>query len=251
MLDFSVFTSADAWMALLWLTAMEIVLGIDNIVFISIVTDRLPVDQQAKARRTGLMLALGGRLGLLAAISWIMGLQEPLVTVFDRDFSGRELILGGGGLFLIGKSTTEIYHRMEDHGDASGKARTSFVAVIIQIILLDLVFSLDSVITAVGMVDQLAVMMVAVVIAVIIMLIFSGRVSRFINEHPSIKVLALSFLILIGVMLTAEGMGEHMNKGYIYFAMAFALGVEMVNIQIRRRAARRAAERAEARAAEG
>ncbi len=249
MFDLTVFASADAWIALLWLTAMEIVLGIDNIVFISIVTDRLPKDQQARARSIGLVLALGARLGLLVAISWIVGLTRPLITVASHEFSGRDLILGLGGLFLIAKATTEIYHKVEVHDDGSGgAAKASFGGVIFQIILLDMVFSLDSVITAVGMVDELAVMMVAVVLAILVMLVFAGRISGFINDHPSLKVLALAFLVLIGVMLTAEAFDQHVNKGYIYFAMAFSLGVEMVNIRMRRRSARATARRAELRA---
>lgn len=241
MLDFSVFAHADAWVALLTLVLMEVVLGIDNIVFISILTDRLPKAQQPRARSIGLALALLMRLGLLLAIKWVMGLTAPLFTVLSEDISGRDLILGIGGLFLVGKATHEIFDKLEVNHGAEGEQRTvaSMNAVLVQILLLDIVFSLDSVITAVGMADHLIIMVIAMIVAVAVMLIFAGSISSFINEHPSMKILALSFLILIGVMLMAEAFDQHINKGYIYFAMAFALGVELINMRVRRAAMRK------------
>ncbi|MGH7373012.1 MAG: TerC family protein [Candidatus Rokuibacteriota bacterium] len=216
---------------------MEIVLGIDNVVFIAILVARLPEAQREYARRLGLILALGIRIGLLFAISWMMGLTTPLLTVLGRDVSGRDLILLGGGLFLIFKATWEIHDKLEaSHPERSeGRARAAFVMVLAQILLLDIVFSLDSVITAVGMANNLPIMVAAMVIAMLIMLASAGPVSRFIEHHPSLKILALSFLLLIGVMLVAEGMGTHMEKGYIYFAMAFSLFVEMLNMRYRRK----------------
>lgn len=230
--------SADNLVALLTLSALEIVLGIDNIVFIAILTARLPASQQARARKTGLVLALGIRIGLLFAIAWIMSLTRPLFGLFGHDVSGRDLILLGGGLFLIAKATWEIYDKLEvEHHEEPGmRGRTSsMMAVIVQILLLDIVFSLDSVITAIGMANQVAVMVAAMVIAMVVMLFSMGAISGFIERHPSLKILALSFLLLIGVMLVAEGMGAHIPKGYIYVAMAFSLGVEMLNMQFRRR----------------
>lgn len=220
--------------ALLTLTALEVVLGIDNVVFITIVTGRLPQEQQAKARRIGLFAAMFMRIVLLLAIAWIMGLTKELFTVFKHGFTGRDLILLIGGLFLLGKATFEIHHKLEGAGDhgAHAKAVKSFGAVIVQVMLLDLVFSLDSVITAVGMVQSRMVMIVAVVLAVLVMLIFAGAVSRFVERHPTIKMLALSFLLLIGVVLVAEGFGAHVSKGYIYFAMAFSLAVELLNLRV-------------------
>ena len=241
MFDFSVFTGADAWIALLTLMLMEIILGIDNIVFLSILTDRLPPDQQPKARTIGLALALIMRLGLLLAIKWVMGLTATLFTVLGEDISGRDLILGIGGLFLLAKATHEIFAKLEvkdEHGGVQQRG-ASMTAVLIQIILLDIVFSLDSVITAVGMADSLIIMVIAMVGAVAVMLIFAGAISNFVNAHPSMKILALSFLILIGVMLVAESMDEHVNKGYIYFAMAFSLAVELINMRIRKNAQRK------------
>jgi predicted tellurium resistance membrane protein TerC len=243
MFDFSVFSGADAWIALFTLMLMEIVLGIDNIVFLSILTDRLPADQQPKARTIGLALALIMRLGLLMAIKWVMGLTATLFTVLGEDISGRDLILGLGGLFLLAKATHEIFDKLEvkdEHGGVK-KAGASMVAVLIQIILLDIVFSLDSVITAVGMADSLIIMVIAMVGAVGVMLIFAGAISNFVNTHPSMKILALSFLILIGVMLVAESMDEHVNKGYIYFAMAFSLAIELINMRVRKNAQRKQA----------
>jgi predicted tellurium resistance membrane protein TerC len=235
MLDFSVFAYADAWVALLTLTVMEIVLGIDNIVFISILTEDLPEKERPRARTIGLALAMISRLGLLFAISWLMGLTEPLFTIMEHSFSGRDLILGGGGLFLLAKATSEIFEQLEVAEEHKGRsAASSFTAVIIQILILDIVFSLDSVITAVGMADQLVVMAAAVIIAVIVMLVAAGPISAFISKNPSMKILALAFLLMIGVMLVAEGAGQHINKGYIYFAMAFAMLVELVNMRMRR-----------------
>ena len=240
MFDFSVFLQPDAWLALLTLTLMEIVLGIDNIVFISIITDRLPPSDRGRARTIGLALALFTRLALLAAISWIMGLEATLFSILGQDISGRDLILGVGGLFLMGKATHEIFEKLEVGEDKPDVSKPmSMFAVIVQILILDLVFSLDSVITAVGMAEHLPVMMVAVVIAVGVMLLAAGSISEFISRYPSMKVLALSFLILIGVLLTAEALGQHINKGYIYFAMAFSLAVELINIRTRKDSAKK------------
>jgi len=236
----------DTWLALLSLTSLEIVLGIDNIVFIAILSGRLPKEQQAVAYRLGLGAALISRLALLGAINWIMHLEAELFAVMGHSISGRDLILLVGGLFLLGKATHEIYEKVEgdeDEDAASGKA-TSLAMTVAQIMLLDIVFSLDSVITAVGMAKEFWVMATAMVIAVIIMLFFAQRIGDFVNKHPSMKVLALSFLLLIGVLLTAESLGQHIDKGYIYFAMGFALMVELINMKVhtRRKAARKAAE---------
>jgi len=222
----------DLWVALLTLSAMEIVLGIDNIVFLSILVGRLPADQRPATRRLGLMLALGMRLGLLAAISWIMRLEDSLFFVSSHGFSGKDLILIGGGLFLIAKATHEIHGTMEGDADAPdvGKSRSRGM-IMLQIVVIDLVFSLDSVITAVGMVDNIWVMVAAMVIAVGVMLFAAGTISEFVERHPTVKVLALSFLLLIGVVLVADGFAQHINKGYIYFAMAFALFVEILKIR--------------------
>ena len=231
-------TDPDTYVSLLTLTAMEVVLGIDNIVFISILTGKLRPSEQPKARRLGLSLALIFRLGLLAALSWIMRLTTPLFTAFGFGFSGRHLILLAGGAFLVAKSTHEIYEKLEVEPGESADGRcagASFRLILLQIVALDVVFSLDSVITAVGMAQSLAVMMVAVVLAVILMLVFAGTISDFVNRHPSMKILALSFLLLIGVMLTAEGLGQHISKEYIYFAMGFALVVELLNLRLRKR----------------
>jgi predicted tellurium resistance membrane protein TerC len=229
--------TADGLLALATLSAMEIVLGIDNVVFIAILVGRLPEARRELARRLGLILALGIRILLLFAISWMMGLTAPLVTVLGHGVSGRDLILLGGGLFLIFKATWEIYDKVEagHHERTAGAARAAFAWVIFQILLLDIVFSLDSVITAVGMANDLAIMVTAMVIAMLIMLGSAGAVSRFIDSHPSLKILALAFLLLIGVMLVAEGMGSHIEKGYIYFAMAFSLLVELVNMRYQRK----------------
>jgi predicted tellurium resistance membrane protein TerC len=229
--------------ALLTLTALEVVLGIDNIVFISIVSQDLPADQQPSARRLGLVLAMAMRIALLLAIGWIMGLSAALFSLFGHEVSGRDLILLVGGLFLIGKATVEIHAKTEGHG-GHGTALPgvkSLRAALVQIVLLDVVFSLDSVITAVGMARHIAVMIAAVVIAVGIMIALADPISRFINLHPALKMLALSFLVLIGVVLVADGIGMHINKGYVYFAMAFSLAVEMLNIRVRAARGRRAA----------
>jgi predicted tellurium resistance membrane protein TerC len=223
--------------ALLTLTALEIVLGIDNIVFLSILTSKLPSHQRVRGRRIGLSLAMLMRIGLLFAISWIVGLTRPLFEVFSWVVSGRDLILLGGGLFLIGKATWEIHDKLEGSGaHAQGAAGTAtFGSVLVQVALIDIVFSLDSVITAVGMARELWVMVAAVVISVGVMMIFAAPISTFIERHPTMKILALSFLLLIGVMLVLEGVGTHVGKGYIYFAMAFSLGVELLNLRLRAR----------------
>jgi predicted tellurium resistance membrane protein TerC len=228
--------TTDALVALVTLSAMEIVLGIDNVVFIAILTGKLPAARQAGARRIGLVLALVMRIGLLFAISWMMGLTKPFFAVLGHPFSGRDLILLGGGLFLIVKATWEIYDKVEaEHTDERARGgRASFAAVLVQILLLDIVFSLDSVITAVGMAEQVSVMVIAMVIAMLVMLVSAGSVSGFVERHPSVKILALAFLLLIGVMLVADGMGQHVPKGYIYFAMAFSLLVELLNLRFRR-----------------
>lgn len=228
--------------ALVTLTAMETVLGIDNIIFIAILVARLPADQQNKIRNLGISLALIIRVALLFSISWIMTLKEPLFEVLGQSFSGRDLILLGGGLFLLGKSTFEIHHKVEGdpqihlHEAEKGVKKTANARMmLIQILLLDIVFSLDSVITAVGMVSQVSIMVVAMLISMLIMLLSAGKISAFVERHPTIKILALSFLLLIGVMLVAEGMGAHISKGYIYFAMSFSLIVEMLNMRYRKK----------------
>nr|WP_236715114.1 TerC family protein [Nonomuraea pusilla] len=227
-------TDPQIWIGFFTLVALEIVLGIDNIIFISILAGKLPPEQRDRARLLGLGAALVSRLLLLLALSWVVRLTEPLFGVFGHDISGRDLILLLGGMFLLAKSVTEIGHSMEPHGkDGKSRAVTSFTAVILQIMVLDIVFSLDSVITAVGMVDQLGVMIAAVVAAVLVMLFASGPISSFVDRHPSIKMLALAFLVLIGVVLVAEGFGQHIPKGYIYFAMAFSVVVELLNIRVR------------------
>jgi len=226
----------DTYVSLLTLTLMEIVLGIDNIVFISILTAKLPPDQQPKARRLGLSLALIFRLALLFAISWVMGLTEPLFEISGLGLSGRHLILLSGGLFLVGKATHEIHEKLEGEattGDVPA-GRGAFGWVLVQILALDIVFSLDSVITAVGMAQHVSIMVVAMVVAVGVMLAFARAIGDFVNNHPTMKILALSFLLLIGVMLVAEGLGQHISKGYIYFAMAFSLVVELLNLRMRR-----------------
>jgi predicted tellurium resistance membrane protein TerC len=229
-------TNPDIWVGFLTLLALEIVLGIDNVVFISILASKLPAAQQPRARQIGLGLALITRLLLLFTISWIIGLTEPLFELFDHEFSGRDLILILGGLFLLAKATYEIHDKLEgESGHASKKVAGAFAAVVIQIMLMDIVFSLDSVITAVGMVDELAVMVAAVVVAVGVMLVSAGPISRFVDAHPTVKVLALSFLLLIGLSLMLEGFEYHIPKGYIYFAMGFSLFVELLNLRARSR----------------
>src|SRR5215213_1416864 len=229
-------TDPQAWVAFATLTALEIVLGVDNVVFISILAGKLPVEQRERARRWGLGLAMLLRIALLLSLSWVIGLTEPLFTVLGQEISGRDLILLGGGLFLIGKSTHEMHDRLEgDEGAASARVVASFGAVLAQILLLDIVFSLDSVITAIGMADDVAVMIAAVVVAVGFMFAFAGRISSFLDRHPTMKVLALSFLLLIGASLIAEGFDTHIPKGYIYLAMAFSLFVETINLRVRRK----------------
>ena len=228
-------TDPQIWISLLTLTGLEIVLGIDNIIFISILAGKLPPEQQGKARQTGLMLALITRIALLASIAWMAKLTTPLFTLLGHGVSGRDLILIIGGLFLLVKSTMEIHEKLEGHdgGATPVKGATRMGTVLVQIMLLDVVFSLDSVITAVGMAQHLAVMIAAVVLAMGVMLLAAGSISNFVNKHPTLKILALSFLILIGVTLVAEGTGAHIAKGYVYFAMAFSFGVEMVNLRMR------------------
>ncbi len=229
------FLTAEGLIALSTLTAMEIVLGIDNIVFISILVGKLPAEQQAKARNIGLALALLARLGLLFSISWVMGLTEPLFSVLGFEMSGRNIILLLGGLFLVGKATFEIHEKFELHhtGPNVGAKKANYTSILLQIILLDIVFSLDSVITAVGMAKQISIMVVAMLISMVVMVISARSIGDFVERHPTVKILALSFLILIGVMLVAEGTGQHMPKAYIYFAMAFSLGVELLNMKYR------------------
>jgi predicted tellurium resistance membrane protein TerC len=228
-------TDPQIWLALATLTALEIVLGIDNIIFISILSGKLPVHQQKKGRLVGLGLAMFIRIALLFSLTWLMGLTAPLFSALGHEISGRDLILISGGLFLIGKSTFEIHDKLEgEEGDSSVRAAASFAGIIVQILLLDIVFSLDSIITAIGMSNRVGVMATAVVLAVGFMMLFSGKISGFVDRHPTIKVLALSFLILIGVALIGDGLDMHIPKGYIYFAMAFSVAVEMLNIRTRR-----------------
>ncbi|MEI8106956.1 MAG: TerC family protein [Verrucomicrobiota bacterium] len=232
-------TNQQAWIAFLTLFALELVLGIDNIVFISILASKLPAEQQSKARFVGLMLAMGMRVGLLFSISWVMSLTDPLFSIFTQGISGRDLILILGGLFLIGKATHEIHLKLggaEEEAGTAARTFPSFSSVILQIIFLDLVFSLDSVITAVGMVDQISIMIAAVVASVVFMMIFANSISNFVENRPTIKMLALSFLLMIGMVLVAEGWDQHIQKGYIYFAMGFSLFVEMLNLKLRKKA---------------
>ena len=230
-------TDPHASVALATLAALEIVLGVDNIIFISILVGRLPEAQRARARTLGLGLAAGTRILLLLSITWVMGLTEPLFSFWGREISGRDLILLAGGLFLLWKSVHEIHGSLEGEEDHHGTARAaaSFLAVIGQIAIIDIVFSLDSVITAVGLVDELEIMIIAILLAVAVMIFAAGPVNAFVEKHPTIKMLALSFLVLVGVALIAEGSGFHIPKGYIYFSMAFAIGVEMLNLRMRKR----------------
>ena len=229
-------TDPHMWVALATLTVLELVLGIDNIIFISILVSKLPKAKQETARRIGLFMAMFMRIGLLLLLSVIIGLVEPLFTVMAQPFSGRDLILLAGGLFLIWKSTGEIHHSLEgDESPADIKAKVSFTSIIVQIMLIDLVFSLDSIITAVGMVDDVRIMIAAVVISLALMMLFAKAIGEFVDAHPSIKMLALSCLVVVGVVLVAEGFGHHVPKGYIYFGMAFAFGVEMLNIRFRKK----------------
>ncbi|MEQ8517709.1 MAG: TerC family protein [Cytophagales bacterium] len=231
-----IFLQSETWVALLTLTFLEIVLGVDNIIFISIVSNKLPEKLQRKARNLGLTLALVMRIGLLLGLSYILSFTQPLFSVFDFEVSGRDLILALGGLFLIFKSTVEIHHKMEGHTpDSASSIKESFSAVIIQIVLLDMIFSVDSILTAIGLAEEVIIMIIAVVIAMIIMMVFAGKISDIINKHPTLQILALSFLILIGFMLILEGLHKHIPKGYIYFAVFFSLIVEVFNIRIRKK----------------
>jgi predicted tellurium resistance membrane protein TerC len=223
----------QTWIALATLTALELVLGIDNIIFISILVDKLPRAQRELGRRLGLFMAMFMRIGLLLMLSWVIGLTAPFFTVLEQEISGRDLILILGGLFLLWKSTAEIHQDLEGQHDKARAAARGFVSIILQIMVIDIVFSLDSIITAVGMVDQLAVMIAAVIASVGLMMLFAGPIGRFVSHHPTIKMLALSFLVVVGVVLIAEGFDHHVPKGYIYFAMAFSVGVEMLNIRAR------------------
>lgn len=228
------FLTSDGLLALVTLTFLEIILGVDNVIFISILSGKLPGEQQASARRTGLLAAMGMRIVLLMSIAWIVRLTAPMFTIFSQEISGRDLILLGGGLFLMAKATIEIHERLEgEEGHSSARVAPSFAAVIGQIMLLDIVFSLDSVITAVGMADNVWIMVAAVVLSVGIMMFAAEPISAFVSRHPTVKVLALSFLLLIGVSLVGDGLGMHVPKGYIYFAMGFSVCVEMVNLRVR------------------
>lgn len=228
-------TQPASWIALVTLVALELVLGVDNVIFISIMAGKLPHGEQRRARVTGIMLAVITRVLLLLSLSWIIRLQDPLFSIFNLDISGRDLVLITGGLFLLGKSTYEIHDNLEgERGHATaGRVATSFISVIIQIMLLDIVFSLDSVITAIGMVEEIMIMVIAVVLAAGVMVFTSGPIGEFVERHPTIKMLALSFLLLIGFTLVAEGLHQHISKGYIYFAMGFSVFVEMLNLRIR------------------
>ena len=241
--DFSWINSPEAWIALLTLTVMEIVLGIDNIVFISILVDKLPVAERPRARLLGLGFAMVTRILLLLSISWVMQLKNPLFALFGHQISGKDLILILGGLFLLYKATVEIHHKVEGHAEEEQKttAKAALGAILVQIAILDIVFSLDSVITAVGMAEHIMVMIIAVMISVGFMMVFAGSVSDFISAHPTVKMLALSFLLLIGTTLIAEGFHVHFEKGYVYFAMAFYIFVEILNIRMKKRAAAKAA----------
>lgn len=233
---FEFLLSPEIWIAFFTLTALELVLGIDNIIFISILVDKLPKEKQEIARKIGLFLAMFMRIALLLVLSWIVGLTEPVLTLFGYGISGRDIILILGGLFLIWKSTGEVHQLLEgEEGSESAKVASSFAGVIAQIIVIDLVFSLDSIITAVGMVSQVGVMIAAVIASVGLMMVFAKSIGDFVSNHPTIKMLALSFLVVVGVVLIADGFGHHVPKGYIYFAMAFSVGVEMLNIRMRKK----------------
>lgn len=229
-------TDPQAWLAFLTLSALEIVLGIDNIIFISVLVGRLPPHQRAKARNFGLLLAMGSRIALLLSIVWLIGLTRPWFTVFDNEISGRDLVLIIGGLFLLGKSVLEIHHTLEGAADDPKKVPvfSSFMLIIVQIGVIDIVFSLDSVFTAVGLADDVPIMVAAIVVAVLVMMLLAGPISEFVDAHPTVKVLALAFLILVGVALVADGLDTHVPKGYLYFAMAFSVGVEMINLKLRK-----------------
>src|SRR5689334_17716847 len=226
----------QAWLAFLTLVALELVLGIDNIIFISILADKLPPARREGIRRVGLLLAMVMRIGLLAVLAWLVGLTEPLVSILNQRISGRDMILIGGGLFLLWKSTSEIHQLIEgEEGEASSAVRATVSGVLTQIVLIDIVFSLDSIITAVGMVDEIRIMIAAVIVSVGLMMVFAGPIGRFISARPTIKMLALSFLLMIGLVLIADGLGVHVPKGYVYFAMAFSVAVEMLNLRLRRK----------------
>lgn len=233
-MDLSVLAQPESLVTLFTLALLEIVLGLDNVIFIAILAGRLPQEQQAKARQVGLILALGTRVLLLLSLSWIMGLVEPLFAIAGKEFSGRDVILLAGGLFLLAKSTIEMHHSLEGHAETQkSSAAQSFLGVVTQIAILDIVFSLDSVITAVGLADELVIMIIAIVLAVGVMLLFANSLSAFIEKHPTVKMLALSFLLLIGMSLVAEGLHFHIDKAYVYFAMAFSVFVELLNIRLR------------------
>jgi predicted tellurium resistance membrane protein TerC len=235
-LSFHWVTTAEGWVALATLAVLEVVLGIDNVIFISILVDKLPRGRREFARRLGLFLAMFMRIALLLVLSWLVGLTEPLFTITRFEISGRDLILILGGLFLLWKSTVEVHQLMEgEEGETSSKVKATFAAVIFQIIVIDLVFSLDSIITAVGMVNEIPIMVAAVIVSVGLMMLFAGAIGRFVSAHPTIKMLALSFLFVVGVALIAEGFDQSVPKGYIYFAMAFSIVVEMLNLRMRRR----------------
>lgn len=228
-------TNPESWIAVITLIALELILGVDNVIFISILAGKLPPKEQPRARVTGIWLAVITRVLLLLSISWVIGLTEPLFAIFSFSVAGRDLILIAGGLFLLGKSTYEIHEKLEgEEGHASAKVKAAFVSVVIQIMFLDIVFSLDSVITAVGMVDEVMIMIIAVIVAAGVMVFTAGPISRFVEHHPTIKMLALSFLLLIGFTLIVEGLHQHIPKGYIYFAMGFSVFVEMLNLRLRR-----------------
>jgi predicted tellurium resistance membrane protein TerC len=227
-------TDPQIWIAFITLVALELVLGVDNVIFISILAGKLPTHQQARARTTGIALAVITRILLLLSLSWVIGLTQPLISMFAVEISGRDAILVLGGLFLIGKATHEIHQKLEGmEGHASARVKPSFASVILQVLLLDVVFSLDSVITAVGMVDQIAIMVAAVLIAALVMIVAAGPLGDFVEEHPTVKMLALSFLLLIGFTLIVEGFHQHIPKGYIYFALGFSVLVEMLNLRLR------------------
>lgn len=236
---FEIFLTSEAWIALLTISLLEVVLGIDNIIFISLLTNKLPEERRRTARTAGIALALIFRVAMLLGITWIIGFTKPIFTVFDFTATGRDLILLIGGLFLIAKSTSEIHHKVNDDGREEDKeklskvAKKSFMYIILQIGLLDIVFSFDSILTAIGMTDHIIIMIIAVVISLIVMLAFAGKISAFIERYPTLQILALAFLILIGFVLIADGLHQHISKGYIYFAVAFSLGVEVVNIKVR------------------
>ena len=229
-------TDPQVWIAFATLTALELVLGIDNIIFIAILVDKLPPANREFALRVGLVMAMFMRIGLLLVLAWIVGLVAPLFSVFNQEISGRDLVLILGGLFLIWKSTTEVHHSLEgEHEQKSSAAKATLASVMLQIVLVDMVFSLDSIITAVGLVDDVRIMIAAVIASVLLMMLFAGPIGRFVSNHPTIKMLALAFLVVVGVVLVAEGFDHHVPKGYVYFAMAFSVAVEMLNIRMRKK----------------